>query len=429
MRILVLSNVPWNLNNSFGNTFTNIFSGIESVEIANIYCRYGSSDLSVVKKSFQITEKELLKNFLDKSISAGHKVNEAEVVDLSQNEKAFFDGARKRRNMLFFWARDFIWEIGRWKSKALKEFIDEFKPDLIFQPIYYSNYLSDIALFLKKHTGVPMVGYVSDDVYTLRQFSLSPLYWIDRLYKRRKVKKVVDRCEILYVISDIQKKEYDKCFAKNCKILWKGDKFENMPEQKQAGEIIKFVYTGNIGTGRYKQLANIGRVLEQINQSGKKAELDIYTLTPMTVKMKKTLYIPESVNIKGGISAKQVIQIQKDADVLVHVESFDLKSRLAVRQSFSTKIIDYLSQAKCVFAVGPKDVASIDYLIKNDAAITAVNEDEIKNKIISIIEKPQIINDYGQKAWECGRKNHQIDDIQKRLYKDFEGVLNENSAD
>lgn len=106
-----------------------------------------------------------------------------------------------------FWARDFVWKIGRWCSPELKAFIDDFKPDVIFQPIYYSNYISDIALFIKKYTGVPMVGYISDDCYTLRQFNLSPLYWIDRLHKRKKVKQVFMSCEFVYVISEIQKRE------------------------------------------------------------------------------------------------------------------------------------------------------------------------------------------------------------------------------
>ena len=36
MKILVLSSTPWTNDNSFGNSFSNIFEGIEDVEIANI---------------------------------------------------------------------------------------------------------------------------------------------------------------------------------------------------------------------------------------------------------------------------------------------------------------------------------------------------------------------------------------------------------
>ena len=90
---------------------------------------------------------------------------------------------------------------------AMTKAFDDFKPDIIFQPIYYSNYILRTALFIKEYTGVPMIGYISDDCYTLKQFRLSPLYWIDRFHKRRKVKKVFLSCEFVYVISDIQKTE------------------------------------------------------------------------------------------------------------------------------------------------------------------------------------------------------------------------------
>ena len=185
------------------------------------------------------------------------------------------------------------------------------------------------------------------------------------------------------------------------------------------------VYTGNIGSGRYKQLAHIGKAIDEINKSREdvRFELDIYSMTPMTKKMDKALTISEAVSFKGAADIADVPKIQGMADILIHAESFDLKNRLAVHQSFSTKIVDYLWEAKCIFAVGPRDVASIDYLIKNDAAIAAVTVDEIKKKIEEIANNKNIIYEYGEKAWKCGKKNHQIDDIQKKLKTDFDELL------
>ncbi len=424
MRILVLSNTPWRTDNSFGNSFSNIFGGMEGIEIANIYCRYGAPDSRIVTKSFQITEKSLIRNLMNKSRPSGIETTCSAAVDLDNKEQKVFDSARKGRLQIYYWCRDFIWKIGRWKSEELKQFIKDFDPDLIFQPVYYSVYINDIAFFIKKFTNVPMVGYISDDCYTLKQFNLSLLYWIDRLIKRRKVKRTIDKCDILYVISQIQKQEYDKCFSKDCKILCKGAQFDKKPEYPVSdSDVIKLVYTGNIGTGRYKQLSNIGHAIKQINAGGKKAELDIYTLTPMTGKMKKALDLPDCIHLKGAISSDSVAKVQSEADILVHVESFGLKSRLATRQSFSTKIVDYLAVAKCIFAVGPADVASIDYLKSNDAAVVATNKDEITTNLKQLFDNKALIEEYGHKAWECGKRNHQIDLIQKRLAKDFDDLI------
>lgn len=428
MKILVLSNTPWNNNNSFGNSFSSIFEGMDDIEIANIYCQNGNPDNSVVTKYFQITEKMLIRNLLDKKKPSGIEVFEKNQPKMSEKEESVLTYAKKKRWWIMFWARDFIWKIGRWESPELKKFIDEFNPDLLFMPIYYSNYLNDIVGFIKKYTQKPMLGYISDDNYTLRQFNLSPFYWIDRLHKRKKVKNSVMCCEHLYVISEIQKREYENCFQIPCKVLWKGADFYNKPQYSKNHGIIKLIYTGNIGAGRYKQLATIGEVLKQINQEEKKAELDIYTLTPMTDKMKKALDIPNAINLKGGVGASEIARIQESADVLVHVESFDLKSRLAVHQSFSTKIVDYLYRAKCILAVGPEDVASIEYLRNNDAAVTAVNKNELVKVMEELVRDRTLLDTYGEKAWECGKRNHQRKEIQEMLQRDFEEIIHESST-
>ena len=181
------------------------------------------------------------------------------------------------------------------------------------------------------------------------------------------------------------------------------------------------VFTGNISSGRYKSLGLIGKAIKRINANGKKIELDIYTKTPMTKKMTKTLNI-EGVNFLGGISADKVNEVQNDADILVHAESFDRKNMLLVRQSFSTKIVDYLYRAKCIFAVGPHNVASIDYLKKNDAAIVS-NKKELERDLRKLVDNTDIICEYGQKAWICGERNHQLEEIQGRLYDDFKLLL------
>jgi len=74
-------------------------------------------------------------------------------------------------------------------------------------------------------------------------------------------------------------------------------------------------------------------------------------------------------------------------------------------------------------AIGWQEAASIDYLIKNDAAIVATNEEEIFEQLEKMVSNPSIITEYAKKAWDCGKKNHQIDEIQKRLLKDLESLV------
>lgn len=409
MKILVLSSTPWSNDNSFGNTFSNIFEGIDDIEVANISCRPGLPTSCVVKRYFQITEKSLIKNLIKKSFPTGIeiKVDDNKIdKSFSENIKAREFGSKKRWQILF-WMRDLIWKLGRWKSQALIDFIEDFKPDVIFQPVYFSSYLNDIVDFIKKYTNVPMVGYVSDDCYTLKQFSLSPLYWIDRLYKRRKVKRTIEQCELLYVISNIQKEEYEKIFTPPCKILTKCADFsdDRKPDFKEPDDVLKIVYAGNVSSGRYEILSELAKSIEEINQDSKKIQMDIYTLTPLKDKQKKVLST-DSVHLHPPVSYDEIREIQKNSDILLHCEGFSLKEKLAVHQSFSTKIVDYLETNRCILAIGDDYCASIRYFIDNDCGATATNKNEIKPCLLDLCNNHDLLKQYADKAWETGKKNH-----------------------
>ena len=43
-KILVVSCTPWNANNSVGNTYANLFDGMDDCVIAHIYCADGADN-------------------------------------------------------------------------------------------------------------------------------------------------------------------------------------------------------------------------------------------------------------------------------------------------------------------------------------------------------------------------------------------------
>lgn len=426
MKILIVSNTPWSKENSFGNSFSNIFEGIPDLEFANISCRTVTDLDPIVSACFEISEKSLLKHLKDKRSPSGKKIDIEALKNCkkSAEESNIKTFARKKRWQVLFWARDIIWTLGRWKSQELLDFIDDFKPDLIFQPVYYSSYLNDIACFIQEYTNVPMLGYISDDCYTLRQFSLSPLYWIDRLHKRKKVKKTIEKCKILYVISEIQKRDYEKAFGVPCKILTKSADFTEPPQLKTPYNTpLQLVFTGNIGTNRWKSLAVIAQALQELNQNGTKAELRIYTATPLTAKMQKALQIDGASYLMGMVPASAIPQIQSEADMLVHAEALDLKNRLAVRQSFSTKLVDYFKAARPILAVGPKDVASIDHLLQNNCALVADNAADFAVMLSDCLENPKRLHTLAENAFLCGKRHHDAAQMKEMLCADLKNTV------
>lgn len=427
IKILIVSGTPWNDANSFGSSFSNIFGGNENYEIANIYCSLGLPDTTVAKKFFQITYKSIIQFFLGRIKSSGKEVYNSPGTAVNADDATLKFSKRKRWQILF-WARDLIWGSGAWKSRELDKFIDDFAPDLIFQPVYYEPYITRIGVYAAKRTGAPMVGYTSDDNYSLRQYSWSPLFWIDRLVKRKLFKRVVDRCKLLYVITETQRKEYDGYFGEGkCKVIYKGENFDGAMPTVKENKPLKMLYTGNLGCGRYETLLDISRILNKINKDDKKAILEIYSGSNLTEEQKNMIEDPGHAKFMGCVSASEVLKLQRDADILIHVESFDKKYRYKSRLSLSTKIVDYMHAAKPVLSVGWKETGAIEYLLQNDATWAALSSDDLENTVATIVSDGELRAKLANNLWNLGRKNHQITEIRRMLNDDLVEVLKNNS--
>jgi hypothetical protein len=97
------------------------------------------------------------------------------------------------------------------------------------------------------------------------------------------------------------------------------------------------------------------------------------------------------------------------------------------RLSFSTKITDYLSSGKCIFAVGNSDLAPIEYLKDNGAALVACSQAEVEEKLRLLLSDNAILQKYANGAVDCGRKNHSPALISQRFRDVVEGVLTQGN--
>lgn len=416
MRIVVVSGSPWTNDNSFGNTFTNLFSDFPEVEIANVYCRYGMPEQNPqVSCYFQITEMDLLKKRPGRAF-VREAVPKSETKEQTSEEKSRYDFFRRHRLQVFFWAREILWSFGKWDTLELRNFIDKFQPDLIYLAMYNSIYILNMGLYLRRRTGQKMIGLIADDYYTLKQFSYSPLFWIDRFLKRRKLREVARQSSFLHVITEKQKAEYEKALHVECRVFRKSMDFSDSTRQRhELHTPFRFVYTGNLGSGRWKVLAEIGEALDRVCQG--QAELLLYSQTPLDHAMERAFAKAPAIRFMGGVGAVECSRIQEDADVLVLVESRKLKDRLATRLSLSTKVVDYLHTGNCILSYGPREQAGQEYLRENRAAITASDKDELEEQLRML--SAERIREYGDAAWALGKKNHDKKVVKEQFYRDL----------
>lgn len=416
MKILFVSETPINASISAGNTFLNIFEDIEDIEFASVYSKAGLPDPRI-KNAFRINEKMIVKAVFGKKVGETviERYNGEQVID--GKAMAF---AKRKRWTVFFWAQNFIWSLPFWKSKKLKNFLDDYNPDIIFTLLNASVPLNLMISFIQKYTNKPMALYAWDDNYSMRTSGASPLKKLNRLISRVYMRKTVKLASQFYVISEIQKKEYESWFRRDCKLLTKSEDFSVEPcFKKEFGKPLRLVFTGNIGMNRWKSLGMITRALQRINEGEVKAQLYIYSGNKPTEEMQNELQVEGSSFFMGSVPASEIAELQEEADILVHVEGLDKKNQREVHQSFSTKLVDYFKAARPILAVGPKNVASIEHLRENNCALIAETEEEVIEGLITLVNDHENLHLLAENAYECGRKNHDKKAMKQMLEMDL----------
>ena len=407
-KVLTVSINAWRDNTGI-NTLINFFKNCRPNYVAQVYTRGALPDTEVCNNFFQIPESAVIKSLINRKILTGRVVENSHEQSDNNNltdENKLYSRKNLRFSHLLSIFREIVWFFGKWKTEELNKFVDEFSPDILFIPIYPTVYMGRIQKYIIERTGKPVVSYIADDNYSYKAVGKNPLALIHRFILRPYVRYIIKASEQVLVIAPKQKEEYDRLFSIDSEVLTKGIDFSDKPYvEAPIHNPIKMVYTGKLIIGRWKSLAEIARAMGEINADGEKVTLDIYTTDSLSKEQEKLLNRNGS-RVRGAVSLEEVRKIQENSDILIFVESLDKKYKNAARLSFSTKLTDYLSAGKCVFAVGARDIAPIDYLNRNECAVTACDYSEILPKLSELVSDSDKIIKYSKAAYDCALKNH-----------------------
>ncbi len=419
-KVLVVSINAWRDNTGI-NTLINFFSCWDPEKVAQIYTRSVLPDTRVCNRFFQISENAVLKSIFKKGVETGCVVyNEAHQqenavakanADAEQKKYSFF---RKHRSYLFEIVRELVWKLGKWNTPELDRFVDDFDADVLFIPIYAYTYMNRLQMHVIQRAKKPVVTYIADDVYSYKSEKGNLLFYVNRFFLRRSIRKVMKNNQMLLVIAPKLQKELGELFNTDTALLTKGVDFTLHPFEEHAmNNVIQLVYTGKTNIGRWQSLSMLAKEIEKINCNGQKMFLSIYTKDELTEKVSRALNVEGASKVMGGVTLEEALEIQKRADMVVFAESLSWKYKDVARLSFSTKLTDYFANGKCILAIGSKDIAPIEYLLEKDAALVASNQEQIRRKLNEIADSPEIILQYARKAYECGMAYHNKELVQR----------------
>jgi hypothetical protein len=152
-------------------------------------------------------------------------------------------------------------------------------------------------------------------------------------------------------------------------------------------------------------------MLLKLRSEGIFGELRIYALPFDIQKHSEYLTLDPVMRIIGTASPEEVKKLQKEADVLVHVESFQPVYQKWTAFSLSTKIPQYMMAGACILGYGPGNVASMRYLCDSGAALTVGTEDSAVlssalKKLITDVDRRHAL---GKKSYEFAVEHNEAE--------------------
>lgn len=417
LRVLLLVAEPWRCDDGGGNTLNNFFDGMDA-EFAQVYCSALLPENQCCSRYYQMTDGEVIRGFFcHKKIGRVLKLNNKSKSEQTEEKKSRLFGIIKQlRFESFLLIKEYIWYHSNWKTDELKNFILCFNPDVIYAPCYASPFFLALTRWVKNLTGKKIVTWSADDNYSLRQFNLSPFFWIKRLWTRRCLRKTYPFYDAFYSISEDEAAELEPVVKKKIGILRKCVPDDLEFQIKNIGEPIQLIYAGGIYIQRWKVLSKIGKALDSINKDRKRCVLHIYTQNTLTDKQKRALNDGRNIYCHSAVRQDELRKLYAESDIALHVESQSLQNKLCTRLSFSTKIIDCLASGCAVMAIAWEEQTGLKYLKKNNAAICITDEKQIEDTLRMIIDNPTIIQEYAKAAYDLAIKKHDRLSIQGELF-------------
>lgn len=435
-RVLIISHNPLSDQDNNGKTLSSFMREWPRPKIAQIYLSPGDPSFSICENFFQITDISALKGFVTGKKAQGNLVQKANSTKVKLDKERlhrnrFYIIVRdifQTRSSLAYYARSIVWRSKRWLTSELARWLDDFQPEVILFQSSNCDFAFDIVNFVSRKYNIPVVMEVTDD-YVTKKFTINPWFWINLRRLTQRFVSMVRMADCVIVIGDKMFKEYSRRFGGKYYVAMNSvhiDDNKNVGASKDSN--LKLVYTGNIGLNRWRILKEIGNSLNRFNQSHQqKATLEIYSLDKPDSNILSSLNNTGASKFMGSATSKEIDRIRDSAEILVHVESFDKKNKYITRLSVSTKIPEYMASAKCILAIGPKDVASIEYLLEEKVAhvLTSVERGSLDAGVEEILVDSRLRENIAKNALYVARSNHDINKIRKDIHKYLNGISND----
>lgn len=414
MKILILSNNPVSTTANNGKTIASIISVLGDHDFAQIYFDSDMPETNLPLVHVSLTDKKVLGLFIRKFNPKGWGSSEN---SFDIQASGVLSSASRYKVELYRLAREILWFLPLGHKKELIDFAVDFRPDILFFVAGDFIFANRLAIELQKKTGSQMVTFFTDD-YMFIKHDWNILGHFRSFLISRFIKKVVALSSNYLTISPSMKVRYDRFFDKTSVIAF------NIVEQvldakcepldALRSDKVTIVYAGGLHLDRLSSIEILARHVETLHDD---VSIKIFSSDSRDIEVQKRLSCFKTVELLAPVSPDSLVVILQDADILLHVESFDPYYSSRTRYSLSTKIPEYLSFGKPLLAIGPQLVGSIKHL---QGAAVCITEPEVDiAKANKLIQSKDYRTALGKLSAEKFKKDHNKKHLTKTIRAAF----------
>ena len=417
-KVLFLTPCSFNRISGGGVTFSNLFSGWGKNNIATVHADdiEPSNDICdrYYKLQSEIKSPSILQYFKNLN-KINHRSNNINNSSPSINKSLFLFFLLKIKFLIFgdgLPQKIFL-------SHQLIDWIDNFKPDLLYTPLGSNSMMELSKLIIEKYK-IPIVIHIMDDWPSII-YRGGILSFIQRSKMHKLLHGLINIASARIAISEEMAKEYEIRFMHPFHYIHNGVEI-NINYIKKSYDIsspARISYIGSIfPMAQLQSLLECCDVVANLASQGQTIQLSIYcpkeAVENYFFKFIKSNFIKFYAPISDD---DEYFRILRDSDLLLLPVNFDSKSVSFIRYSMPTKLPSYLSVAVPILVYGPDSVLQVSYAKNIGWGLVVDQRDKLKleSAFIRLLENQSLRKHYGLMARKTAQSNHNLTNVRNNF--------------
>jgi glycosyltransferase involved in cell wall biosynthesis len=259
---------------------------------------------------------------------------------------------------------------------------------------------------LYQELGIPYAVHIMDDSVSFINKSMILRKSLQRIIERD-YSRLIENATVHMCISESMASEYKLRYGKTFLTFRNPIEIERwLPYQKNdlraQSDELKIIYTGRLFPPTYSSLVDMCRVVDRLNNNGRKVVLDIFTYDT-NISFSESVSDFIGINLKNPVDVMYIPQLVQKYDIFFLCLDFDNYAKRYAQYSISTRTSEGMISAVPILMYGPSSSAQYGYFAGNKSAyiVGERNIDLLEEAVNEIWHNYLLRKELSQNATRC----------------------------